>query len=66
VGEEACRVIGRVQHCLAGVEMTEFKVHMATYSLLATDHGGVVPRLVAHRQYQQISIMTVVEGKGDA
>ena len=41
---------------LPGVEMTDVEVHMATYSLFATDH---------RRQAVQISIMTVFEvGKG--
>ena len=38
----------KVQHWLPGVEMTEVKVHMATYSLFATDHR----RQVAHRQHK--------------
>ena len=39
--------IARVQRRLPGVEMTEIEVHMASYSLFATDHQ----RQVAHRQY---------------
>ena len=38
----------RVQRSLPGVEMTEVEVHMATYSLFATDYR----RQVAHRQYK--------------
>ena len=38
----------RVECRLPGVETTEVKVHMATYSLFATDYR----RLVAHRQYK--------------
>ena len=38
----------RVQRQLPGVEMTEGEVHMAIYSLFATDHR----RQVAHRQYK--------------
>ena len=33
---------------LPGVEMTKVEVHMATYSLFASDHR----RQVAHRQYK--------------
>jgi len=45
---EARRAIPRVQRRLPGVETTEVEVHMATYSLFATDHR----RQVAHRQYK--------------
>ena len=41
----------RVQRRLTGVEMTEVEVHMATYSLFATD----LRRQAAHRQ-----LMTLV------
>ena len=37
-----------MQRQLPGVEMTEVEVHMATYSLFATDHR----RQVAHKQYK--------------
>ena len=40
--------IAGVQRRLPGVEMTEVEVHMASYSLFATDHQ----RQVAHRQYK--------------
>ena len=55
----------RVQCQLPGVEMTEVKAHMATYSLFAADYW----RQVAHRQYKFQSRPTVVEvtlGKGHA
>jgi len=45
---EAWTAIPRVQRRLPGVETTEVEVHMATYSLFATDHQ----RQFAHRQYK--------------
>ena len=53
----------RVQCRLPGVEMTEVEVHMATYSLFATDHRRRLPTGSTN------SIKTVVEvtsGEGHA
>ena len=46
---KAWRAIPRVQRRLPGVETTEVEVHLATYSLFASDHWW---RLVVHRQYK--------------
>ena len=39
---------GLLLECSVRYHMTEFEVHKATYSLVATDHQ----RQVAHRQYK--------------
>ena len=56
----------RLKHRLPGVEMTEVEVHMATYSLFATDH--VTHSMdIAHRQYNLITtVVEVASGTGHA
>ena len=49
----------REQRRLPGVQMTEVEVHMATYSLFATDHR----RQVTHRH---TTVAVVASGKGHA